>query len=208
MNRNACLVEDSVSAIQWGNGYFLTLAYIVNTQQHWTSLGLASAKPLIQFAAPWLSSLTPAAFGVLCVIQYGNCVLSRGNHAFRSRANEIRSAKNEQRCPPKMMSFSQLTAVKKTSFFIFGPSYFVRALVGFLIGDLGHYLISLRSGLLDEIKKCKIVCSMNGIIFLTVKYQSFVLQLRSTKSQSNQRCHKTFFLILISLERYKESKNK
>jgi hypothetical protein len=70
------------------------------------------------------------------------------------------------------MSFSQLPAVKKTSFFIFGPSFFVRALVGFLIGDLGHYLISLRSGLLDEIKKCKIVCSVyECMVSLLFDYQ-------------------------------------
>ena len=45
-------------------------------------------------------------------------------------------------------------------------------LVGFLIGDLGHYLISLRSGLLDEIKKCKIVCSVyECMVSLLFDYQ-------------------------------------
>ena len=45
-------------------------------------------------------------------------------------------------------------------------------LVGFLIGDLGHYLISLRSGLLDEIKKCKIVCSIHVcMVSLLFDYQ-------------------------------------
>ena len=74
--------------ISGGMVTFLTLAYIANAQRHWTPLGLASVKPLIQFTAPWLSSLTPAAFGVTCVIN-GNCVLSRGNHAFGSSASRV-----------------------------------------------------------------------------------------------------------------------
>ena len=79
-------------------------------------------------------------------------------------------------------------------------------LVGFLIGDLGHYLISLRSGLLDEIKKCKIICSMYVCMHvITAFWLSNIEVLCSSldlQSLSEIKCVTKLFL-----SRHKRSKN-
>ena len=93
--------------------------------------------------APWLSSLTPAAFGVTCVIYtWPNFLVWCTPWLYASSVKKKHMLYMEIACYLGEIMLSGAV------------------LVGFLIGDLGHYLISLRSGLLDEIKKCKIICSM------------------------------------------------